>query len=173
MRDSETVRTRLQAAETGHLVLSTLHTTDATETVNRLLDFFPPFQQQQVRSTLAGALRGMICQRLVPSTAGGRVPILEVLVNTGRISDRILDPSITDEIKEVIADGEFYGMRTFDQSLLERALTGARATSIVGEAELKVPTGIPPPACDTSPRTALPGAGARRGSPIRPPLLGA
>jgi twitching motility protein PilT len=124
MRDSETVRTGLQAAETGHLVLSTLHTTDATETVNRLLDFFPPFQQQQVRSTLAGALRGIICQRLVPSTSGGRVPILEVLVNTGRISDRILDPSITDEIKEVIADGEFYGMRTFDQSLLERVSLG-------------------------------------------------
>jgi twitching motility protein PilT len=124
MRDAETVRTGLQAAETGHLVLSTLHTTDATETVNRLLDFFPPFQQQQVRSTLAGALRGIICQRLVPSTGGGRVPILEVLVNTGRISDRILDPSITDEIKEVIADGEFYGMRTFDQSLLERVSLG-------------------------------------------------
>jgi twitching motility protein PilT len=124
MRDAETVRTGLQAAETGHLVLSTLHTTDATETVNRLLDFFPPFQQQLVRATLAGALRGIICQRLVPSTAGGRVPILEVLVNTGRIADRILDPAITDEIKEVIADGQFYGMRTFDQSLLERVSLG-------------------------------------------------
>jgi twitching motility protein PilT len=124
MRDAETVRTGLQAAETGHLVLSTLHTTDATETVNRLLDFFPPFQQQLIRSTLAGALRGIICQRLVPSTSGGRVPILEVLVNTGRIADRIVDARITDEIKEVIADGEFYGMRTFDQSLLERVSLG-------------------------------------------------
>ena len=119
MRDPETVRAALQAAETGHLVLSTLHTVDATETVNRLIDFFPAYQQTQVRLTLAGALRGIVCQRLVPSVAGGRVPCLEVLVNTGRIADRIVDPSTTSEIKDVIAQGSFYGMRTFDQSLLE------------------------------------------------------
>src|SRR5205807_4118460 len=92
MRDPETVRAALQAAETGHLVLSTLHTVDATETVNRMIDFFPAYQQTQVRLTLAGALRGIVCQRLVPSVAGGRVPCLEVLVNTGRIADRIVDP---------------------------------------------------------------------------------
>jgi twitching motility protein PilT len=124
MRDPETVRAALQAAETGHLVLSTLHTTDATETVNRLLDFFPPHQQNQVRLTLAGALRGIICQRLVPNTSGGRVACLEVLVNTGRIADRIVDPATTSEIKDVIAKGEFYGMRTFDQALLELVTLG-------------------------------------------------
>jgi twitching motility protein PilT len=124
MRDSETVRAALQAAETGHLVLSTLHTTDATETVNRLLDFFPPHQQNQVRLTLAGALRGIVCQRLVPNTSGGRVACLEVLVNTGRVADRIVDPATTSEIKDVIAKGGFYGMRTFDQALLELVTLG-------------------------------------------------
>jgi twitching motility protein PilT len=124
MRDPETVRAALQAAETGHLVLSTLHTVDATETVNRLLDFFPAHQQHQVRLTLAGALRGIVCQRLVPSVSGGRVPCVEVLVNTGRIADRIVDPATTSEIKDVIAQGTFYGMRTFDQSLLELVRLG-------------------------------------------------
>jgi twitching motility protein PilT len=124
MRDAETVQVALQAAETGHLVLSTLHTVNATETVNRLLDFFPPFQQQQVRLTLAGALRGIICQRLVPGTAGDRVACLEVLVNTGRIAERIANPEITAEIEEVIAKGTHYGMRTFDQSLLEMVTLG-------------------------------------------------
>jgi Tfp pilus assembly ATPase PilU len=124
MRDAETVQAALQAAETGHLVLSTLHTVDATETVNRLLDFFPPTQQQQIRLTLAGALRGIICQRLVRSTDGGRIPCLEVLVNTGRIADRIADPKLTSEIKEVIAEGAYYGMRTFDQALLELVSLG-------------------------------------------------
>ena len=124
MRDTETVRAALQAAETGHLVLSTLHTVDATETVNRLLDFFPAYQQHQVRLTLAGALRGIICQRLVPAVSGGRVPCLEILVNTGRIADRIVDPATTSEIKDVIAQGGFYGMRTFDQSLLELVRLG-------------------------------------------------
>src|SRR5207302_9392321 len=89
MRDEETARAALQAAETGHLVMSTLHTTNATETVNRLLDFFPAHQQQQIRLTLSGALRGIICQRLVPAIGGGRVACLEVMVNTGRIADRI------------------------------------------------------------------------------------
>jgi twitching motility protein PilT len=124
MRDPETVQSALQAAETGHLVLSTLHTVNAKETVNRLLDFFPPFQQQQIRLTLAGALRGIICQRLVPSTSGERVVCLEILVNTGRIAERIVKPEITAEIEEVIAKGEHYGMRTFDQSLLELITVG-------------------------------------------------
>ena len=118
MRDTETVRTALQAAETGHLVLSTLHTTDATETVNRVVDFFPPHQQLQIRLTLAGALRGIVSQRLVPAAAGGLIPAVEVLVNTGRVAERIADPATTAEIYEVIAEGGYYGMRTFDQSLL-------------------------------------------------------
>jgi len=118
MRDTETVRAALQAAETGHLVLSTLHTINATETVNRMLDFFPPEQQQQIRFTLAGALRGIVCQRLLPGADSGRVPCLEVLVNTGRIADRIVTPEMTHEIEEVIAKSNYYGMCTFDQSLV-------------------------------------------------------
>jgi twitching motility protein PilT len=119
MRDTETVRTALQAAETGHLVLSTLHTVDATETVNRIVDFFPPAQQTQIRLTLAGALRGIVCQRLVPTPDGAMVPCHEVLVNTGRIAERSSEADKTAEIHDVIAEGGFYGMCTFDQSLLE------------------------------------------------------
>jgi twitching motility protein PilT len=124
MRDSETVQSALQAAETGHLVLSTLHTVDATETVNRVVDFFPPTQQNQVRVTLAGALRGIVSQRLVPAAAGGRVPAVEVLVNTGRVAERILDPAETSEINEVIEQGGYYGMQTFDQALLRLVREG-------------------------------------------------
>jgi twitching motility protein PilT len=124
MRDAETVQAALQAAETGHLVFSTLHTVDATETINRLVDFFPATQQQQARFTLAGALRGIVCQRLVPAVGGGRIPGLEVLVNTGRIAERIIDPAKTSEIKDVLVEGGYYGMRTFDQSLVELVSLG-------------------------------------------------
>jgi twitching motility protein PilT len=124
MRDTETVQAAMQAAETGHLVLSTLHTLDATETVNRVVDFFPPHQQQQVRLTLAATLRGIVCQRLVPSVNGGRVPSLEILVNTGRVAQRVQDPAITMEIHEVIEEGEYYGMCTFDQSLVRLVAEG-------------------------------------------------
>lgn len=125
MRDTETVRAALQAAETGHLVLSTLHTVDATETVNRVIDFFPAHQQGQIRLTLAGALRGIICQRLVPAVGGGLLPAHEILVNTGRIAERIADPEKTAEIHDVIAEGEYYGMMTFDQCLLRLVQRGA------------------------------------------------
>jgi twitching motility protein PilT len=118
MRDTDTVAAALAAAETGHLVLSTLHTTDAVETVNRIVDFFPPFQQHQVRVTLASVLRGVMCQRLVPRVGGGRVPVLEVLVNNGRVADRIVDSHTTSEIREIIAESGYYGMQTFDASLL-------------------------------------------------------
>jgi twitching motility protein PilT len=118
MRDTETVQAALQAAETGHLVLATLHTIDATESINRIVDFFPPYQQQQVRVTLAGSLRGILCQRLVQRKNGGRVPAIEVLVNNGRIAERILEPVRTSEIEQIVAEGAFYGMQTFDQALL-------------------------------------------------------
>jgi twitching motility protein PilT len=120
MRDPETVWAALAAAETGHLVLSTLHTPNATETVNRIVDFFPPFQQHQVRLTLASTLKGVVSQRLLPRRDGtGRVPAIEVLVMTGRIADRIVDPDANGEsVEEMIAAGEWYGMQTFDQSLL-------------------------------------------------------
>jgi twitching motility protein PilT len=119
MRDPETVWAALSAAETGHLVLSTLHTTNATETVNRIVDFFPPFQQHQIRLTLASCLKGVVCQRLLEKADEmGRVPAVEVMVMTGRIADRIVDPTGRGEtIEEMIAGGEWYGMQTFDQSL--------------------------------------------------------
>jgi twitching motility protein PilT len=119
MRDEETVRTALSAAETGHLVLSTLHTLDASETVNRIIDFFPPHHQQQARVMLASTLKGAISQRLVPrSDREGRVAVSEVMVTTGRIQDLILNPEETGKITEVISEGDFYGMQTFDQALL-------------------------------------------------------
>jgi twitching motility protein PilT len=118
MRDVETVRTALSAAETGHLVFSTLHTISATESINRVIDFFPPYEQRQVRMALAGALRGIVSQRLVERRDGeGRVPAVEVLVSTGRVFDKIANPDETHEIEGIIADGEYYGMQTFDQSL--------------------------------------------------------
>ncbi|MGB7686613.1 MAG: type IV pilus twitching motility protein PilT [Solirubrobacterales bacterium] len=125
MRDEETVRTALSAAETGHLVLSTVHTLDATETVNRIIDFFPPHLQQQARVMLAATLKGAIAQRLVPDVTGdGRVPASEVMVATGRVQDLILNPEETGKITEVISEGGYYGMRTFDQSLLGYVMEG-------------------------------------------------
>ena len=119
MRDEETVRTALTAAETGHLVLSTLHTLDASETINRIIDFFPPHLQQQARVMLASTLRGAVSQRLVPRIDdNGRVAVCEVMVVTGRVQDLILNPQETGRITEVIAEGSYYGMQTFDQALL-------------------------------------------------------
>jgi twitching motility protein PilT len=125
MRDEETVRTALSAAETGHLVLSTVHTIDASETVNRVLDFFPQHEQKQARAMLAGTLKGIISQRLVATPDGaGRVAVCEVLRITGRARDMILDPEQTGQLREVITEGEFYGMQTFDQALLRHHQAG-------------------------------------------------
>jgi twitching motility protein PilT len=125
IRDSESALSAIQAAETGHLVISTLHTIDAMETINRILDLFPPEQQKEVRSSFAGALRGIVSQRLVSKADGkGRVPAVEVLLNTGRVFDRIIDPAQTDSIIDVIADGDYYGMRTFDQALVQLVKEG-------------------------------------------------
>jgi twitching motility protein PilT len=125
IRDPESALSAIQAAETGHLVISTLHTIDATETINRLLDLFPPQQQREVRSSFAGALKGIVSQRLVPRADGkGRVPAVEVLIANGRVYDRIVDPSATVEIHDVIAEGEYYGMQTFDQALVKLVREG-------------------------------------------------
>jgi len=119
MRDLETTSAAITAAETGHFVMSTLHTTDAKETVNRIIDFFPPHEQKQVRLGLAPSLRGIICQRLVPRADGdGRCVVMEVAVNTGRIADAIADPEKTSTIPALIAEGGYYGMQTFDQHLV-------------------------------------------------------
>jgi twitching motility protein PilT len=118
MRDETTVHTALAAAETGHLVLSTVHTLDAPETINRILDFFPAGQQQQARAMLAGTIKGIISQRLVPrADSRGRIAIAEILTMTGRVHDLIMDPKRTAELTDVIAEGDYYGMQTFDQAL--------------------------------------------------------
>jgi twitching motility protein PilT len=125
MRDEETVRTALSAAETGHLVLSTLHTLDATETINRIIDFFPPHLQQQARVMLASTLRAAISQRLVPRfDIPGRVAVAEIMITTGRVQDLILNPQETGKITDVIAEGGYYGMQTFDQALLNAVEDG-------------------------------------------------
>src|SRR3982751_658531 len=125
MRDEETVHTALSAAETGHLVLSTLHTVDASETINRIIDFFPPHQQQQARAMIAGTLKGIVSQRLVRTPDGkGRVAVCEIMVMTGRVHDMIQDPEQTGMLGEVVAEGGYYGMQTFDQHLLEHVNAG-------------------------------------------------
>ena len=125
MRDEETVHTALSAAETGHLVFSTVHTVDAAETVNRLIDFFPPHMHQQARAMIAGTLKGAVAQRLVPTADGrGRVACCAILRITGRERDMIMDPTQTGRLPEVIAEGTFYGMQTFDQHLFEHLKAG-------------------------------------------------
>lgn len=137
MRDEETVETALSSAETGHLVFSTLHTLNATETINRIIDFFPLEQNKQVRAMLAGTLKGIISQRLVRTVDGkGRVPIVEVMVATSRIKDMIEDPEQTNKIEEAIAEGAYYGMQTFDQALL----THLKAGNISMEEAMKAAT---------------------------------
>ncbi len=121
MRDFETINIAMTAAETGHLVLSTLHTTDAMETVTRIVSMYPPFQQKQIRLQLASILKGVISQRLIPMADGkGRVPAVEVLVSTAHIRECIIDRDRTREIEEAISKGyHTYGMQTFDQSLMD------------------------------------------------------
>ncbi len=118
MRDHETVSAALTAAEIGNLVFSTLHTIDAAETINRIIDFFPPHQQKQIRLMLAATLKGIVSLRLIPSIQGGLVPAVEVLVMTGTIRECIVDPEKTYLIRDAMDDGDYYGMQTFDQSLL-------------------------------------------------------
>ena len=124
MRDIETVTAALQAAETGHMVISTLHTTDATETINRIIDMFPPFQQAQVRLSLANSMKGVICQRLLPRAGGGRIAAIECMVMTSRLHDFVLDPEKTEQIVDAIAEGAYYGMQTFDGHLLDMLRDG-------------------------------------------------
>jgi twitching motility protein PilT len=123
LRDTETAHTALQAAESGHLVFSTLHTIDAAESIGRMIEFFPPAKQQQIRSILAGTLRGIVSQRLLPRNDGGRVPAVEVMVTNARIQDLIRE-NRPDEITDAIAAGEFFQMQTFAQSLIALVIRG-------------------------------------------------
>jgi twitching motility protein PilT len=120
----DTVQTAMSAAETGHLVLSTIHTLDASESINRMLEFFPPNHHQQVRSMLATTLRGIISQRLVPAIDGGRVAVCEILRMTGRARDKIMKPGETIDLTSVIMDGAYDGMQSFDQALYTHVTAG-------------------------------------------------
>jgi twitching motility protein PilT len=124
LRDAETAQTALQAAESGHLVFSTLHTIDAAETISRLVEFFPEGKQQQIRSILSGVLRGVISQRLLPRIDGGRVAVIEVMVNNARIADLIREGR-PDEVGDAIAEGEYFDMQTFQQALIAKVIDGS------------------------------------------------
>ncbi|HEX3806208.1 MAG TPA: PilT/PilU family type 4a pilus ATPase [Gaiellaceae bacterium] len=123
LRDAETAQTALQAAESGHLVFSTLHTVDAAETIGRMIEFFPEGKQQQIRSIMAGVLRGVVSQRLLPRTGGGRVAAVEVMVTNARIADLIRENK-PEEITDAIAEGDFFDMQTFKKALINHVLAG-------------------------------------------------
>ena len=124
LRDAETAQTALQAAESGHLVLSTLHTVDAAETLGRMIEFFPETKQQMIRSVMAGVLCGVISQRLLPRIDGGRVAAVEVMVTNARIADLIRDNK-PEAITDAIDEGAFFEMQTFTQSLIDLVVSGA------------------------------------------------
>jgi twitching motility protein PilT len=202
MRDLETIETALTAAETGHLVMSTLHTLDATETINRIISAFPPYQQKQVRLQLGSVLRAVISQRLVPRADGhGRVPAAEVLLATARVRELVEDKDRTKEIPDAIAQGHVtYGMQTFDQSLMglyrsglvsyEESLRQAtnpddfalRVSGISGtsdskwdnfESSAEAGQGRPPPARPTPARPSAPvAAPASRPAPVPAVAIG-
>jgi twitching motility protein PilT len=123
LRDAETAMTALQAAESGHLVLSTLHTVDAAETLGRMIEFFPGVKQAAVRSIMAGVLKGVLSQRLLPKVDGGRIAALEVMITNARIAELIRE-SRTDEIPDAIEEGEFFQMQTFRRALIELVISG-------------------------------------------------
>ena len=123
MRDSETAETALQAAESGHLVLSTMHTVDAAETLGRLVEFFPAIKQPQVRSILAGVLRGVISQRLLPRVGGGRTAAVEVMVVNSRIQELIRENK-PEFVHEAIAEGAFFEMQTLTKALIDLVVSG-------------------------------------------------
>jgi twitching motility protein PilT len=123
LRDAETAETALQAAESGHLVFSTMHTIDAAETLARMIEFFPGIKQPQIRSILAGVLRGVVSQRLLPRVGGGRVGAFEVMVTNARIADLIRE-NRAEDISEAISEGAFFHMQTFEQALIDLVLRG-------------------------------------------------
>jgi twitching motility protein PilT len=127
IRDMETLDTALKAADTGHLAFSTLHTTDATQTINRVISFYPPHQHQEIRSLLSTALQAVVCLRLVPRSDGrGRVPACEILINSAAVADNIRDIEKALNIPDLIKEGGVsYGMQTFDQSLMKWYKDGA------------------------------------------------
>src|SRR5215210_7753347 len=134
LRDEETAQTALQAAESGHLVFSTLHTLDAAETIGRLVEFFPAQKQLMVRQILAGVLRGVVSQRLIPRRDGGRVAAVEVMLNTARIADLIREPEKIDGITDAIEDGAYHDMQSFSQHLVSLVVDGVVDRETAGAA---------------------------------------
>jgi twitching motility protein PilT len=133
LRDAESAETAMQAAESGHLVFSTMHTVDASETLGRIVEFFPGIKQPQIRSILAGVLRGVVSQRLLPRKEGGRVAAFEVMVNNARISELIRENQ-PEDIHEAIAEGAFFNMQTFSQSLIQLVLSGEIDRDVAADA---------------------------------------
>jgi twitching motility protein PilT len=133
LRDAETAETALQAAETGHLVFATMHTIDATETIGRMIEFFPAVKQNQVRSVLASVLRGVISQRLLPRPDGGRVPAVEVMVMNARI-DELIREARTHELQAAIEEGSFLDMQSFQQALIDLVLTESVEAEVAANA---------------------------------------
>jgi twitching motility protein PilT len=133
LRDEESAKAALQASESGHLVLSTMHTLDTAETIGRLVEFFPPAKQVMVRQILAGVLRGVVSQRLVPKVGGGRVAAVEVMVSTARIADLVREGR-SEEITEAIEDGDFHNMQSFSQHLVQLVLDGLVDEETAGNA---------------------------------------
>jgi twitching motility protein PilT len=133
LRDAETAQTALQAAESGHLVFSTLHTVDAAETIGRMIEFFPEGKQVQIRSIMAGVLRGVVSQRLLPRVGGGRVAAVEIMITNARIADLIRENK-PEEITDAIAEGEFFSMQTFQKALIDKVLDGTVDRDIAANA---------------------------------------
>jgi twitching motility protein PilT len=149
LRDEDSAKAALQAAESGHLVLSTMHTLDTAETIGRMIELFPAGKQMMVRQILAGVLRGVVSQRLLPRLGGGRIAAVEVMVNTARVADLIRDPAKTDGITEAIEEGSFHHMQSFSQHLVQLVLdelvdfeTAASAASNRHDFEIEVQQAI-------------------------------
>jgi twitching motility protein PilT len=140
VRDAETVQAMLQAAASGHLVLTTLHSATAPEAITRIIEFFPPTEQGAVRTALSATLRGVVCQRLVEREDGsGRIATLEILVNNARIADAIAEGRTPDAMAEIIGDSEYYGMQTFEQDLLRLVIDGTISIPVARAAASNLP----------------------------------
>jgi twitching motility protein PilT len=148
LRHPDALEAALVAAETGHLVISTMYTIDAVETVHRILDTFPPYQQRRIRQMLGTSLRGIISQRLLPKIEGqGRVPAVEIMLGTEGIRERLVDPEKMDQLVEQIVEGGFYGMQTFDQAITARYDAGEVSFSdalmhVTSPRDFKIATGV-------------------------------
>jgi twitching motility protein PilT len=125
IRDAVTMQTALQAAETGHLVLASLHAKTVVDAINRVIDIFPPEEQRQARFSIAESLQGVLCQHLVKSARSeGRTMVMEIAVVTNRIREAIADADKTSGLQDIVSDGQYYGMRTFEQDAVRLVMSG-------------------------------------------------